>query len=143
EVANRSYAHIGHGGRLEATHGDFVLGDFSGEVIVAADTSVTVRGGGGTSYAQIGHGGWEGRAITGHSGLIDVDAGTDLVGKGGAVEAPANSNGYAMIGHGGGEAHGDHGDDIQVDVGGAVEVTGGGTLTDLSRNRQFAQIGHG
>ncbi len=84
-----SFAQIGHGGRDEDLNNNNALQDFaqgtqSGDITVTAGSDIKFRGGfgssGSTSFAQIGHGGFEVFAMPdeGHNGDITV---TSTAGK--------------------------------------------------------------
>jgi len=142
DFANQAYAQVGHGGRFEDANANYASGPMSGTITVDAGTNVLIDGGGGTSYAQLGHGGFKaGQLALGStfSGLIDVDAGGDLTIQGG--DSDANSNGFALLGHGGTLSDGDGSGAIQVDVDGLISLRGGTTTT--GKNSQYAQLGHG
>lgn len=165
-----AYAVVGHGGygaRSESFSGNILVYTETGDITVAAGTSIvdseTNLNGldntgnispGRWSYAQIGHGGWEADAqggnlnnaagLGGNSGSIDVIAkkGSVYISGGGTGAITANTNRfegmYAMVGHGGYATDGDHTGDINVAAGSNIVLTGGEATRD-----PWAQIGHG
>ena len=149
-IADERYTQIGHGGLL-------AKGDHEGDIAVLANTGITFLGGTGAtrSYSQIGHGGHEADAVTGHSGRIAVASRTGAIsftsGAGTSVES------YVQLGHGGMRASGDHGGDIVVRAGNNLVLSasaGSDTVipdpvdpinnppTRLNHSG-YAQIGHG
>ncbi len=171
DPSNQSYAHIGNGGRFDLgtpanTNASFEVGSMMGAVTVTAlgaTSDIFVNGGGGTSYAQIGHGGnqaggtvdagamtRDSAGVT-FSGAINLDAGRDLRIEGGGFNAPmamplivtGNSNGFALVGHGGTQSAAVLDGQINVDVGNSVTLQGGGDQDVNSFDSQYAQLGHG
>ncbi|MCG8599372.1 MAG: hypothetical protein MI807_04445, partial [Verrucomicrobiales bacterium] len=149
---NQTYAMIGHGGRFDrANNGStYNIGTMTSDITVSAlgaDSDILVDGGGGTSFAQIGLGGFQAGYSTfgpaSFNGAIDIEAGRDVILQGGVVVAPANSNGFAQIGHGGRDSQAEKSGEVAIDLGRNLSLTGGGTQLDIARTEQYAQIGHG
>src|SRR5690606_31689861 len=95
--SNAAHARIGHGGYDAPVQASG--SDFSGDIHVVADGTLTMLSGGTGSaynYVQIGHGGV--RSAGDHSGDICVIAGTGAILNAGST---TGSYGYAQIGHGG------------------------------------------
>lgn len=149
-IADERYVQIGHGGILAG-------GDHEGDIAILANGSVTAVGGSGAtrSYVQVGHGGHEADATTGHSGRIALASRTGAIsftsGAGTSVES------YVQVGHGGLFASGDHGGDLVVRAGNNLLLSGSAGAdrfvpdpVDPVNNppirvdhRGYAQIGHG
>ncbi len=116
-----SYAQLGHGGAS-------TLGNYSGDITIAANDLTFTGGNGLLNYAQLGHGGFE--AVGNQSGGISVTA-NDLTFTGG--------NGllsYAQLGHGGFAAVGNQSGGITIAASDLTFTGGNGPMS-------YAQLGHG
>ncbi|MDF1825592.1 MAG: filamentous hemagglutinin N-terminal domain-containing protein [Verrucomicrobiales bacterium] len=149
-----AYAQLGHGGRNddrkasnENNYNDrYYSGTLSGDITVTADVNITFEGGsGGSTYAQIGHGGLRSSADVdeGHEGTIGVTALNGSV----SLIGGTGSNAFAIAGHGGFQSMGNHGM-FDADGSGMIEnaitVTGEtGVIVQGRSTYAFAQIGHG
>ena len=134
----RSFAQLGHGGRINSGHqgNDGTDDPTVSAITVNAAGSVNFNGSMDTgdnseAYAQLGHGGDE--ATGNHLGNISVTAGTGINFLGGL-----GTQNYALLGHGGTSARGDHAGDITV-----ISQAGGIRFQSGPGAQTWAQLGHG
>ncbi|MCB1237740.1 MAG: hypothetical protein KDM91_21930, partial [Verrucomicrobiae bacterium] len=156
---SNGFAQLGHGGRndhrISSTSGNnnfdgFYPGTQSGNILVNAGGDIDFDGGsGGTSYVQLGHGGFRNAAVAGegHEGTITAISG-------GTIDFAAGTSGntYAMLGHGGTEAFGDHGSfdadgDTVLENAITVQAANGlnfsASASTSGADIAYAQLGHG
>ncbi|MEO0415758.1 MAG: hypothetical protein AAF226_12500, partial [Verrucomicrobiota bacterium] len=143
-IADNSFTQIGLGGQDS---------DGAGRANIDVDAGGDIRlhgNNGNDAYSQIGNGGRQGnQAQADYTGWIDVDAGGNLIMRGGYN----GENSYAKIGHGGRNNHSaldsGHNGDINVDVAGDIDMLTGaldrvGAATSLNvGSANYVQIGHG
>jgi filamentous hemagglutinin family protein len=173
-----TYALLGHGGRssqaglltqvgLAPDQAGRLTGNITASVAgaiqviagtkIAHPTNNIQNNDDGRSFAQIGHGGWDGDinagtyvlgtghlgdiSVTTTTGDVNVIAGDTALGSAGADFGRFH---WAQIGHGGFSSSGDHHGNITVSTGeGSVAIRGGAPTTDVDADKyNVARVGH-